>query len=214
MKQNEGVIKFQMQFAQSAPLPFESLREISAWRKIFYLTGLIGQDINRYGGFAYGNISQRLMSFDLSETQTPFIITGSQTGGLDELNENHFSMITACFPDKNLIIAEGPVQPSSESMTHGTIYALDSGLQSVIHAHSPSIWYNAKQLGIPFAHEDVEYGTPEMAYEIYRLFDETDVREKGIFVMGGHEDGVVAFGENIRHAGLILLNYLALSFQL
>ena len=213
MTQTEGVIKFQMQFTQAPPLPFESLREIGAWRKICHLAGLIGQDPNRYGGFGFGNISQRLMSLDLSETQTPFIITGSQTGGMDELDENHYAMVTACFPGKNLIISEGPIRPSSESLTHGTLYALDGTLQSVIHVHSPDIWHSARLLDIPMTREFVEYGTPEMAYEIYRLFHEANAKEKGVFAMGGHEDGVVSFGKSLREAGFILLNYLVSSFQ-
>jgi hypothetical protein len=53
---------------------------------------------------------------------------------------------------------------------------------------------------VPTTPGKVEYGTPEMAYAVQRLFDHTDVRKKKIFVMAGHEGGVVAFGRDLRSA--------------
>ncbi|NJL58390.1 MAG: hypothetical protein HC887_00810 [Desulfobacteraceae bacterium] len=99
-------------------------------------------------------------------------------------------------------------------MTHGTIYALNDAVNGVIHAHCPEIWQHAKTLQIPITSEQAEYGTPEMASEIGRLFSETGVAEKGIFAMGGHEDGIVAFGKNLERAGLLLVRYLALALQI
>jgi hypothetical protein len=45
-----------------------------------------------------------------------------------------------------------------------------------------------------------------MAREAERLFLETDARTRGLFVMGGHTDGVVAFGNSVQGAGNILLD--------
>ena len=39
-----------------------------------------------------------------------------------------------------------------------------------------------------------------MAREVQRLFTSTDVRQERIFVMGGHEDGIVAFGSTLDAA--------------
>ena len=39
-----------------------------------------------------------------------------------------------------------------------------------------------------------------MAYEIMRLFKVSDVRSRKIFVMAGHEGGIVAFGKNLEDA--------------
>ena len=39
-----------------------------------------------------------------------------------------------------------------------------------------------------------------MAYEIARLFKVSDVRRRKIFVMAGHEGGIVAFGKNLEEA--------------
>lgn len=52
-------------------------------------------------------------------------------------------------------------------------------------------------------------GTPEMAREVRRLFPHTAVRERMIFAMGGHEDGVVAFGHTSEQAGTVMLAILA-----
>jgi len=38
---------------------------------------------------------------------------------------------------------------------------------------------------VPTTPEKVEYGTPEMAYAVRGLFDNTDVLKKKIFVMAG-----------------------------
>jgi hypothetical protein len=47
--------------------------------------------------------------------------------------------------------------------------------------------------------------------EVVRLFSKTDVGEQGIFSMGGHEDGIVAFGSSTDETGNRLLAALACS---
>ena len=53
-----------------------------------------------------------------------------------------------------------------------------------------------------------------MSDEVRRLFRETDVRQRRLFSMGGHEDGLVSFGRTAEEAGTVLLNDLARAFQL
>jgi len=85
------------------------------------------------------------------------------------------------------------------------IYDLDKELRAVLHVHSPEIWKAAASRNIPLTDASVEYGTPAMAQEVRRLFNESNVRQTGIFAMGGHEDGVVSFGPDVEQAGHILL---------
>jgi hypothetical protein len=40
---------------------------------------------------------------------------------------------------------------------------------------------------------------------------ETDVKYKNIFVMGGHEEGIITFGRNLNEAGKTLLNHFSKS---
>ncbi len=121
-------------------------------------------------------------------------------------------MIETYDPQTNRVTAKGPVKPSSESLTHGMIYDLDTGIHAILHVHSPHVWQQASALNIPVTDAAVAYGTPEMALEAGRLFRETDVLHKGIFSMGGHEDGIVSFGTTPGEAGSILLQALARSY--
>lgn len=205
----EGVIKFQLAFTPAPPLPAADLALINAWRAKLYQQRLIGQDAQRYGGYGYGNLSVRLAPYDTAPALRRFVISGSQTGDLAELGPEHYAVVTECYPQENRVVAHGPIRPSSESLTHGAVYALDAAIRVVLHAHSPEIWQAAAALGLPTTDPHTPYGTPAMAAEVARLFVETDVAQQRIFSMGGHEDGIVAFGETAEAAGDVLLAVLA-----
>jgi len=79
------------------------------------------------------------------------------------------------------------------------VYESDPTTCAVIHCHDMKLW-TALLHKVPTTPEKIEYGTPEMAYAVRGLFDNTDVRKKKIFVMAGHEGGVVAFGRDLRSA--------------
>lgn len=177
-----------------------------------YMTALIGQDPMRYGGYGFGNISCRFDDASVPGEQDRFVITGTQTGGYPDLTASHYVVVTGCYPAENRLVATGPVQPSSESLTHGTLYALDSSILWVIHTHSPHIWQNAAMLGVPMT-RDVAYGTPEMADEVRRLHSDSDMTRKHIFGMAGHEDGIVTFGQTAEEAGFVMLGFLARALQ-
>jgi ribulose-5-phosphate 4-epimerase/fuculose-1-phosphate aldolase len=209
MNKQEGVIKFQLEFTPAPPLPAADLMEINTWRAILYQQKLIGQEPERYGGYGYGNLSIRLAPYDAAPALRRFVISGSQTGELAELGPEQYAIVTEFYPTENRVVAHGPIRPSSESLTHGAVYALDAAIRVVLHAHSPEIWQAAPTLGIPITDPHVSYGTPDMAAEVARLFAESDVSRRRIFSMGGHEDGIVAFGETAQTAGEVLLATLA-----
>lgn len=198
----DGVIRFDLQWRETAAIRAD-LSALDAWRGILWKLGLIGQDALRYGGCGFGNVSQRQGS------GRRFLISGSQTGRLAQLDERHYALVSESDPVTNRVVAEGPVRPSSESMTHGVIYGLDASVNCVLHVHSPDIWNAASVLALPLTRPDVVYGTPEMAAEVSRLFCETGVRERGIFAMAGHRDGIVAFGATPEAAGVTLITTLA-----
>ena len=210
----EGVVKFQVRFTPAPALPAEQVAELTAWRRILIWLELIGQTPDRYEGYGFGNISRRIEPFAAPPTRRGFVITGTQTGGVIDAQPEHYVTVKECHPTQNLVVAEGPVRPSSESMTHGAVYAQDSRICWVMHGHSPHIWNNAALLGIPITDPNVTYGTPEMSAEVQRLFRTTDVRRQHIFSMGGHEDGIVSFGRTAEDAGAILLSTLAKSLSI
>ncbi len=206
MSRAEGVIRFDLQFTPAAPLPWSELRELEGWRRVMHRLGLVGRDPARYDGAGYGNVSRRLPPFDGAAPR--FAVSGSQTGDISALGAGHYALVTDCDPAGNRVVAEGPVAPSSESLTHGMLYRLDPSLRFVFHVHAPEIWRRAAALGLPVSAAAAGYGTPQMAAEVVRLFRERHIRGRGVLVMGGHEDGVVAFGETAEAAGCTLLAVL------
>jgi ribulose-5-phosphate 4-epimerase/fuculose-1-phosphate aldolase len=209
--EEEGVTKFDLCFTAGPPVPEDAITELNKWRSILWEHRLIGQDPVRYGGHGFGNISKRVATQYAAIGKRVFAISGTQTGHLERLDNSHYVRVSAYNADTNQVVAEGPVRPSSESMTHGIIYDLDNELRVVLHVHSPDIWKTAARKNIPITRASIEYGTPEMSREVARLFSETTVREQGIFSMGGHEDGIVAFGTSAEEAGNRLLTALACS---
>lgn len=208
----DGVIKFDLQFTAAPPFPIPGLEELNAWRGIFRQLGLIGQDPMRYGGCGFGNISRRLTPYDAPRNKRGFIISGSQTGHLDKLSAAGFASVSEYDAECNRIVASGPIRPSSESLTHGSVYNVNNAIHVIFHVHSPTIWRAATRLGLPVTDARILYGTPGMAREVERLIGHRGLIEGGVLVMGGHEDGVVAFGKTADEAGSALMHALVHSY--
>jgi L-ribulose-5-phosphate 4-epimerase len=194
MDNKEGYIKF-----NGIPIPGnppEDIEEINKWRDKFYSLGLIGTYSD---GTGFGNISVR--------DGRGVIITGSKTGGIEKLTNKHYVKIIGWSLEENRVAYVGTtVEASSESPSHIAIYENYPKANAVIHVHSLKLWENLFEK-IPTTSIEAEYGTPEMADEIYRLFKETNIKRKKILVMGGHKEGVIAFGKSLNEAGRILLKY-------
>ncbi len=103
--------------------------------------------------------------------------------------------------------------PSSEAMTHGAFYDLTPTIRFVFHVHAPSIWRQATRLRLPTSHSDIAYGTPEMAWEVERLFRSSILPETRVMAMGGHTDGIIGFGHTAQEAGMALVTTLANAYQ-
>jgi len=210
----DGVIKFDLVHLDGYPPSRDEVAGLCAWRQIFHRLGLVGIDPGRYGGVGYGNLSCRTAPFGGKGAESNFLITGTQTGGLAYLQPEHFALVRQCHPERNRVVSEGPVRPSSEALTHGALYAVDHQVRAVFHVHSPEIWQAALSLGLPVTDHRVAYGTPAMATEMQRLYADPVVRNGGVIVMGGHEDGVVGFGAGLEAAGRALVRTLARALEL
>lgn len=204
-KETEGVIKYRLDFEQSAAVE-ENLEQLNVWRSILYELGLIGQDPLRYQGYGFGNLSQRRKSHS-----DQFMISGTQTGHLSVLDDAGYVCVMACDIEHNRVRARGPVKPSSEALTHAMIYQLDPGIACVMHAHAPRLWRYGLEHGLPATAAEVAYGTIDMAREVDRLYRETLLSKNCTLVMAGHEDGVITFGNSIDEAGLAMLRLWLLS---
>ena len=203
MKPQEGVIRFSLQHTPSAPLTDPVISALSAWHTRLYELGLVGQDPARYGGYAYGNMSARL-------DEETFIISGTQTGGMARLDANHYCVIDSCDIHENRVQSHGPVEPSSECLTHAALYASGPSIAAVTHVHSPGIWNNAGALGLYLTDPTVTYGTPAMARAVAVAIREMSADETGLLCMGGHEDGVIAWGRTVEQASRLVIETLAM----
>lgn len=203
MTELEGVIKYRLDYRPSEPRLYPQFAELNAWRTILLRLGLIGQDPARYGGLGFGNISFR------DHNSTEFVITGSQTGGLAYLCKEHFSRILYADANQNHIISGGAITPSSEALTHASVYAACPAAKAVVHVHNPDIWRSSQQLALPSIDAAIAYGTPAMANAVATLLGSKTCKTQAIFVMLGHEDGIVSFGESIASASQMLIKTLA-----
>jgi len=192
----EGYIKFNCKLIKDKPPEKSDIIEINKWRKKLYILSFIGMYEN---GVGYGNISIRYKS--------NFLITGSATGGFDELNEKHYVIVTDYNLQKNSLICRGLINASSESLSHAVVYECSPKTNAVIHIHNLKLW-NKLMDKVPTTNKNVAYGTPEMAEEIKRLFNQTDVEQNKVICMGGHEEGLIFFGENLQEAGEIIIKKL------
>jgi hypothetical protein len=206
---HEGVIKFHLDFREG-PAPAERLLlELNAWRARFLELGLIGQDPERYEGYGFGNLSRRLSG----QGENAFLISGTQTGHLEELQVDHYATVLHCNPAKNQLQATGQIKPSSEALSHGILYQSHPEIHWVMHLHSPDIFNHYRSLTLPCTDPSAAYGTPEMAAAIEALAKERQGSHPSLLVMGGHQDGILAYGSDAEATGDLVIRTLNSSLQ-
>jgi hypothetical protein len=198
----DGVIKYNIEFKPSTPLQTVQFKAIEKLRQRLFSLKLIGVK----DGIGYGNISEKT-------DKNAFVITGTQTGHLKDLNANHYALIEEYNNKEFYLKSSGAIKPSSEALTHGTIYNLDDKIKAVIHIHSKPIWKFMLESNYYLKTKDVEYGSIEMIEEVNRIFLTTPPLENPKFVMTGHEDGVIVFGESLKEAELNLFDILGSFFN-
>lgn len=189
-----GVIKFRCESDGAALTPFPGFQDLNAARQEVRRLGLLGVSED---GIGFGNVSLR------DGATASFYITGSGTGALPELTLEHYAKVMAWDFGRNWLRCAGRAIASAESLTHAAVYSMDAEARVVVHGHDSNLWRSLCECGIATC-GDVPYGTPEMAAEVQRLFRETGVRQKKIFAMAGHEEGIVAFGRDFREAFAVL----------
>ncbi len=179
----EGVIKYHYERVEAPPPDRTVLQPLIDCRRRCYEAGYIGLYPD---GIGYGNLSIR--------SDRGFIISGTQTGGIAEPGPEGYCEVIEADIERNRLLCRGPIAPSSEALTHAAFYRLDPGIGCVVHIHNRELWEQLLNVQ-PTTAPDVPYGTPAMAREIERLWKETNLRQRKIVVMAGHEEGIVWFGE-------------------
>ena len=196
MSFDEGYIKFDSDWTPGPEASPETVALLDGWRRPLFDAGLIGHYDEL--GVGYGNLSVR------TGPGNEFVISGTQTGHLRATSGQHYARVTDYDIDANRVASSGPVEASSESMTHAAIYELDDDIVAVVHVHSRPLWESLRDR-LPTTAAAVSYGTPEMAREFERLFRETDFAEVGVAVMAGHEEGLISFGRSLEQAARRIL---------
>jgi len=173
---------------------FAGFAELNRYRRKLLALGMIGVDAS---GVGFGNLSIR------NGATSRFYITGSATAGISELMPTDCAKVVAYDFARNWLQCEGSTVASSESLTHAAVYESDPTARAVIHCHDMKLWAALLEKA-PTTPKRVEYGTPEMAYAVRRLFEATDVEKRKIFVMAAHDGGLVTFGKDLQEAFGIL----------
>ena len=190
---DEGYIKFDINWAREA-FDFDQkiFEQINSCRKELFDLNLIGAYPN---GIGFGNISSRT-------SNSEFIISGSATGNISDLKLSDYSLVRDFDIVKNKVDCIGLTKASSESMSHAIIYQSNPLINTVIHIHHFKMWDKYIDI-LPTTSRNAKFGTPDIAFEIKKLVKSNS----GIIIMGGHQEGVIAYGENLIETKKILLTY-------
>jgi hypothetical protein len=199
---DDGVIKYdRSNFTQCGPIDLVEYLSLEYWRKKLFKLNLIGEYAE--AGVGFGNLSEIRDYSQFHKTPHPqFVITGTQTGKYSELDGNFYTRVLDYDIEKLKINMMGPIEASSEALTHAAIYSHNKKIQAVFHIHSQKIWKGMIDDQANFTASDIPYGTVAMARATERCIGN---KESGIFCMHGHEDGVVAYGRTLEEAGEIIL---------
>ncbi len=193
LSEREGVIKFEL-IHRTVPLDIEpaALTVLNIQRRELMRHGLLGRDPQRYDGLGFGNISWRCPG------SRRFVISGTQTGHLTELVMEDLAQVDEARPRQNQLLSHGECKPSSEAMTHAVAYNSSDCIQAVVHVHAPEIWKHVDALELASTAADIAYGTPAMAEATTTVLRAlADKPLPWVFVMRGHQDGVVCVGPTI-----------------
>ncbi len=193
---HDGYLKFNCHFStDKLVIPSELFIPLNYWREELWSNCFIGAYPD---GIGYGNISVRLPQ------SNQFYISGTATGGIPELNQIHYPLVERSNPALNAIWCRGLIKASAESMSHAAIYTSNSEAGAVVHIHNLQLWEKYLDV-LPTTSKEVEYGTPEMAFEISKIMAMPETLHKKVFVMGGHREGLISFGKTVEEAALTIL---------
>jgi ribulose-5-phosphate 4-epimerase/fuculose-1-phosphate aldolase len=194
--QDEGYIKYKFDLQKQVLKIDQSVFEnINHWRSRLYKKMWIGIYDN---GVGYGNISVRISEND-------FYISGTATGGKEALNADQYTIVDYYNIEQNYIKCKGLIAASSESLSHAALYSVNNSIHCIIHIHDSLLW-NKYLNKLPTTSTSASYGTTNMANALQECVLQMK-KNFGVIIMGGHEDGIIAFGENLEQA-YDLLNQL------
>lgn len=191
----EGYIKFNCTWEQKEiSIPENIFEDLQLHRSKLYKLELIGIYPD---GIGFGNISVK--------KESDFIITGSTTGQFVKLEKSHYAQVSNYSFEQNSITCSGLTKASAESLTHAAVYEALPEVGAVVHVHCLWLWEKLLN-NYPTTSGEIEYGTPEMALAVKELAETMSQKTEKIIVMGGHREGILAFGKNLEEATSEIIN--------
>lgn len=189
---DEGYIKYQCRWHKDDHLiPNNLFGQIDPVRNLMMVRKLIGCYDD---GIGFGNISIR----DSGHPER-FYITGSATGHIKTGGTALYALVERWDIPGNTLWSRGPVQASSESMSHAVIYETLPEVMAVIHIHHFAYWKRGIA-ELPATPEHIAYGTPEMAEAIRSVILASHMNHYGVLAMKGHEEGLIMYGRSMEEA--------------
>lgn len=182
---DEGVVKYHAVHHDGHVQTHPLLNKLDQARTQLFDLGLVGVYPD---GVGYGNVSIR--------HESGCIISGTSTGATRILGAAGYCYVRNFYIVANTVFTEGPIQASSESMTHCAIYEANSAIDCVLHIHNLQLWRKLIDQGHPSTPEEIPYGTPQMALEMAAIVKRL-ANPCSLLVMAGHEEGIVAYGPTI-----------------
>lgn len=192
-KFSDGYVKYTAEHKMAPAMDVPYWTQLNDARTHLYRLSLVGSLPN---GVGYGNVSIRFL-------KNEFFITGTATGALPVLSPDEYCLIESFDLKQNHVVSRGPIQPSSESMTHGAVYQSCPGANCIIHIHSRAIFDGMVRDHYSSTPEDAAYGTPEIAAAIVNCVNELN-KDEGCIVMLGHDEGVIAYGPSVERTLMLI----------
>ena len=200
---DDGVIKYdRSNFTHCGAIDSVEYLSLEYWREKLFSLKLVGEYEN--AGVGFGNLSAIRDYSEYYQTKSPqFIITGTQTGKFPKLDGNLYTRVLDYSIENFKIDVMGPIEASSEALTHAAIYNYNSNIKTIFHIHSLNIWEGMIKKNSDHTPKDVPYGSVEMARAIEKC---VAGKKYGIFCMHGHDEGVIAYGRTLEETGKLILD--------
>lgn len=200
---DDGVIKFHFsEYQITRAIDSSEYQSLEKVREKLFELNLIGEYLPEKIGF--GNLSLRKDYSNLVETSFPqFLITGTQTGALKNLDGSHYTRVVNGSLEEQSVSCHGPLKASSESLTHAGIYKAALEIKAILHVHHTVLWNKMLEGDYPKTKLETAYGTSEMAKEVAMLIKSAPT---GILVMKGHQDGIVFYASSLEKATELALS--------
>ncbi|MDR1840275.1 MAG: class II aldolase/adducin family protein [Treponema sp.] len=191
---SEGYVKYSAEHKTAPAIEAPQWEELNEARTRLYKLGLVGVYPD---GIGFGNLSARFHGEE-------FLISGTSTGAKQVLSLTDYCLVKSFDIARNCVVSCGPIQASSESMTHGAVYRFCPGANCVIHIHSRAIFDGMLRDNYHATPKNAAYGTPEIALAIGKCAADLGKNE-GQIVMTGHEEGIIAYGADIQKTLSLIL---------